>query len=58
MKSVQWCCDCRNGEHSNYDNDVQLVVIKDPDTNKIIRRGYMCERHRIAYSDDGYILYQ
>lgn len=53
----QQCCDCRNGEHNNYDDNIKLVVVKDPDTNKIVRRGYMCEHHRIAYSDDGYILY-
>jgi len=51
------CSDCRDGEHDNYDDDVKLVVIKDPDTNKIYKRAYMCNHHQQQYDDDGYKIY-
>ena len=50
------CADCRSGEHENYDDDVMLVVVRDPDTKKLVRRSYMCGEHRGAYLDDGYEL--
>lgn len=48
------CADCRDGEHPNYDDDVRLVVVRDPDTKKLVKRSYMCELHRTQYMDDGY----
>ena len=48
------CCDCRDGEHSNYDDDVHLSLVRDPETNALTRRGYLCERHREMYAEDGY----
>lgn len=48
------CADCRDGEHDNYDDDVMLVYVKDPETGKMRKRSYMCESHRQMYSDDGY----
>ena len=53
MKTKQ-CADCRDGEHDNYDDRVVLVVIRDPDTKKLIKRCYMCEEHRKMYDYDGY----
>jgi hypothetical protein len=50
------CADCRDGEHENYDDDVRLVYVKDPETGKIVRRAYICAGHRQAYHDDGYIV--
>ena len=50
------CADCRDGEHENYDNDVRLVYVKDPDTNKMVKRSYMCDLHRRMYEDDGYLV--
>lgn len=48
------CCDCRNGEHENYDNNVKLVVVRDPETGHIIKRGNLCATHREMYETDGY----
>ena len=48
------CCQCRAGEHDNYDDDVRLVVVRDPDTGWIRLRGYCCANHRVAFADDGY----
>lgn len=48
------CCDCRNGDHENYDNDIILVVIKDPETGKLVKRGRLCGEHRAMYRTDGY----
>lgn len=50
------CADCQDGEHENYDNNIGLVIVRDPDTRHIIRRAYMCEEHREMYLDDGYII--
>jgi len=55
--SKRRCSECRNGEHENYDDKVRLVVIRDPDTNKISKRAYMCATHIGMYEDDGYDIY-
>jgi len=51
------CFECRDGEHDNYDDNVELVTIKDPDTKKIVKRGYLCGEHQTMYLDDGYELF-
>lgn len=51
---MKQCCECRDGEHDNIDEDVRLVVIIDPDTKKLYRRGYMCWHHRECYDMDGF----
>ncbi len=48
------CADCRNGEHPNYDNDMLLCRITDPDTGKLVKRAYLCREHRMMYHADGY----
>ncbi|KKL27015.1 hypothetical protein LCGC14_2389410 [marine sediment metagenome] len=48
------CADCRDGEHDNYDNNIELVYVRDPDTKKMIKRSYMCENHQEMYLSDGY----
>ena len=53
-KTKKRCSDCRDGEHENYDDNVKLVYLRDPDTKRIIKRSYMCESHRTMYEDDGY----
>ena len=50
------CCECRNGEHENLDDDVRMTIVKDPDTGHIVKRGYICGEHREAYECDGYDL--
>ena len=51
------CADCRDGEHTNYDEDVRLVVVRDPETRKILKRAYLCDLHRSMYDDDGYTIH-
>lgn len=48
------CADCRAGEHENYDEHVQLVMVRDPDTGRLEKRAYLCEQHRDMYRDDGF----
>lgn len=49
------CADCRNGEHDNYDEDIDLVVITDPTSPSTPpRRAYICGLHHAMYIDDGY----
>lgn len=51
---VRQCCQCRDGEHDNYDDDVVLVEARDPDDGKLRCRGYVCGEHRQMFDDDGY----
>ena len=52
---IKHCADCRDGEHDNYDDDVRLVMVRDPDeNNKLIKRSNMCDAHQNQYLDDGY----
>ncbi len=51
---MKQCADCRDGEHDNYDDNVELVYVRDPDTKKIVRRSNMCSTHQSQYLDDGY----
>lgn len=54
--NLKRCCECADGEHENYDNDIKYVVVKDPDTGKVVVRGNMCSEHRSMYDSDGYII--
>jgi len=49
------CADCRDGEHDNYDDELKLVIIRDPDMpGRMVKRAYLCEHHREMYAEDGY----
>ena len=49
------CCECRDGEHPDYDGDVRLVTVLDPDGGRgFVKRGKMCREHRQMYEGDGY----
>lgn len=48
------CAECRDGDHANYDNDVRLVVVRDPETKRLAKRANLCGEHRAAYRSDGY----
>lgn len=54
MIGIKQCCDCRDGEHDNYDNNVKMIVVRDPETKNLIKRGYVCDEHEQMYCDDGY----
>jgi len=56
QQKMKRCADCREGEHENYDENIKLVVVRDPNTNHLVRRAYMCELHREAWTDDGYTI--
>lgn len=55
---IKRCADCRDGEHDNYSDDVVLVVVKDPDTGKLVKRSYMCGDHIDQYLTDGHQVYE
>ncbi len=48
------CSDCRDGEHANYDEDIQLTAIRNNLNGQIVKRAYLCGEHRDMYSDDEY----
>lgn len=50
------CSDCKDGDHPDYDDNIRLVWVRDMDTNKLVKRSYMCAEHRQMYSDDGYFV--
>ena len=53
---MKHCCDCRAGEHDNYDDDVALTTVREPDTGRLVKRAYLCGHHYTMYADDGYLL--
>lgn len=48
------CAECRDGEHDNYDDDVHLTLVRDPDRNCLVLRAYLCGEHRDMRRNDGY----
>lgn len=53
------CCECRNSEHEDFSDLIAKtpVVVKDPETNRIVQRGYICTCHADIRRDDGYRLF-
>ena len=51
---MKQCFECRNGEHDNLDDDVRMTTILDPDTGRLVGRGYLCGEHTVAKLDDGF----
>jgi len=52
--TIKQCFQCRNGEHENYDDDVRLFVISDPDKQERTKRGYLCGQHQMMAMEDGW----
>ena len=50
---MKQCCECRDGEHENLTDDVKLVTVRDPDTKKLVKRGYLCSDHIECYLLEG-----
>ena len=51
---TEQCYECELGEHENYDNDVELVYVFNPDDGHIKMKTHLCGEHRQALIDDGY----
>ncbi len=51
------CAECRDGEHDDYDEDVKLVVIRDPADSSFHKRAKLCGEHRQMYADDGFQIF-
>ncbi len=49
----QSCSDCSDGEHDNYDDDIEFVCVRD-ENGQFVKRAYMCSQHRQMYREDGY----
>jgi hypothetical protein len=50
------CCECRDGEHDNYTEDVRLYMVREGDTNKLVKSGYLCSDHVHCLLEDGFEL--
>ena len=48
------CADCRDGEHEDYDLDVELVIVKEEGSGRWIKRAWLCKDHRDMYEGDGF----
>lgn len=48
------CSECRDGEHEDYDDNVRLVTVTDPDTGKQLKRAKLCGEHQEMHASDGY----
>jgi len=51
------CTDCRDGEHENYDDNVQRMVVRDPDSMEVLKTTELCDYHKEMYASDGYEVY-
>lgn len=51
------CCECRAGEHADLAPGARLCVVKDPDTGRVFKRGWLCPEHVYAMNYDGYLVY-
>ena len=52
---MKQCHFCKEGEHENYDNDIKLIVLLDPETHKRVQPPtWACSEHRQSFEDDGY----
>jgi hypothetical protein len=47
------CASCARGEVEN-DDVVVNAIVKDPDSGRIVIRGYLCNDHNEMYLEDGY----
>ncbi len=59
---LKWCHDCKLGNDDwevidNYDEDVVLTTVKDPDKRGFVKRALMCGDHFDMYDQLGYDLY-
>jgi len=50
------CFACRARLHEDEDDDIEMCVIIDPDTHKLVGRGRLCGAHQDMYLCDGYLL--
>jgi len=53
---INKCKECSMGELEDYDDDIQLVTVRDPDGIEKTRRENMCGEHREMNASDGYIV--
>ena len=53
---MKQCSSCKNGDVINNDTDGEMHIIRDPDSGKIVIRGYLCDDHLQMYDDDGYFV--
>jgi hypothetical protein len=58
MAKQRRCCECRDGEHDNFTDDVRLYVVRDPEERRIVKRGYLCSEHVQSKLLDGYELHR
>lgn len=56
MKNIEkQCSECRDGEHENLDDDVQLCTVINPDGGRP-KRLYLCGEHVEQNLADGYLV--
>lgn len=48
------CKECRDGEHEDYDFEIKLCTVRDPDGLNPTRRMKLCSEHRSVFEMDGY----
>lgn len=48
------CSECRDGEHDNYDDNVELCKVYD--NGKFLKKLLLCGAHQHCFLEDGYEL--
>jgi len=51
------CGECKDEGHPDYDEDVRLVVVRDPDDSSYNVRVKLCLKHRKMCTADGFQLF-
>jgi hypothetical protein len=46
------CCECRQGEHPDYDDNIAFCDVRETD-GRLVLRGHLCGEHQQAFADDG-----
>lgn len=50
------CVECEAGDHDNYIDTGDYVVVTDPETKELIVKGYVCSDHQEMHLNDGYVI--
>jgi hypothetical protein len=51
------CGECQDEGHPDHDEDVKLVVVRDPDDSSHNERIKLCREHRKIFAADGFQLF-
>jgi hypothetical protein len=48
------CGPCRDGEHDNIGATARKLTVRDPESGRLVYRGWVCDNHEYCFNFDGY----